>query len=167
MSRPLRVVGDFPFPPERYFEIFFDQAFIEFLQGELDLAQYRLDLLETAGDVWTRKVLVEPRMNLPWIMRKTLGASSISYIETCRWTTGSETLEWEIVTNVLPDKIKINGATVLTHSTTGCSRQVDGAVSVAVPGIGPKMEAKVVNKISDSYESGARLMARYSRRCEV
>jgi hypothetical protein len=162
MAHPLEIAGDFPFSVERYIEVYFDPGFIDYLRENLDVDEYRVELLETRGNKMARTLKVAPRLELPWIVAKALGSKRISYLETSLHHRGTRVIAWNVLTSVLPEKISVAGETVLEPTPNGgCSRSMKGEIAVRFRTVGPRVEEKIVESIKNGYVSGAGLMIDY------
>lgn len=145
--------------PEQYWAIVrnheVDEEMARASNGEYEL------LSETEeGDVLTRRQQIVMKRDLPKPMLKVLGTDNIGYVLETRVNHAHSRSEWTITPLVLPDRVTGAGTAVVTATTGGCRRIIEGDLTVRVPLLGRKMEERLVSDVSESYDRGAKIIAR-------
>lgn len=110
------------------------------------------------GGVRYRKLRITVDRELPAPMKKAIGADRISYDQVTRRKLGSNELTWSISPMVLRDRFKGEGTTKVRSVGDGCRRVISGELSIRVPLLGPKMEQRLVDDVSASYDRAAALI---------
>ncbi len=120
------------------------------------------ELIETNDDGGTRYALkrITLQRDLPGAMKKVIGGEHIVYDqETWRELDGDK-LRWKISPRVLGDRFVGEGTTRVRETATGCERMISGELTVRVPIIGGKMEKRLVDDVSASYERAAQIISK-------
>lgn len=116
------------------------------------------ELVEQRDDDGTRYVRrrITLQRDLPGPMKKVIGGDRITYDQET-WRTGDK-LVWKIAPQVLGDRFSGEGTTKVRSVTDGCERIIAGDLTVRVPLIGGKMEKRLVDDVSSSYERAAQII---------
>lgn len=91
---------------------------------------------------------------LPAIAAKTIGSNRLSWIQNQIMDNSKQHMRWKIS---IPGKdfLQAEGVFYLQITPTGCTRVVDGDVTVKIPLMGRKIEEHICKKLQDSYEKSA------------
>jgi hypothetical protein len=164
VTRSFELSHEFPFSVDRYIDLFFDRAFVEYLSESLDnMDEYRLEILERTPSTNLRTVRVAPRVELPRAVRTLLRGKRIAWLETTSHRVGGRTLEWTILTSVLTEKVRIGGTYVLEGlGAERCRRTVLGEIQVRAYGLAGTIEERIARQMEASYGSGRLRMIAYA-----
>jgi len=146
----LFVQADFPVDPPKCWEVFESEAFQQRLQREANIT---FEVLEDAmeGVVHVRRQRVEPRRELPGFVARLLGGSKLSYVQDSRLDTETQTMDWRVTLDLMPDRVDVSGRTrVVPLPQGGCRRVVDGDIRVRVRLVGSRIETAVVEQFEAS-----------------
>lgn len=145
--------------PEQYWAIVrndeVDHEMARASNGEYELLSEQVD-----GDVLTRRQQIVMKRDLPKPMLKVLGTDRIGYVLETRVNHADSRSDWTITPLVLADRVTGAGVAVVTATTGGCRRVIEGDLTVRVPLLGRKMEERLVSDVSESYDRGAEIIAR-------
>jgi hypothetical protein len=152
----LYVRHEFDCSPERFWELYWDEAFDEALQRG---AAVQREVLEERndGDVLVRRVRFTPDRELPGAVATLLGAKKLVYESENRWDKKTSTMHWKILPTILPGKIDAKGVFRVNPTSRGCEQVVDGNIDVNVMFIGGQIEKAVVGEVEKSYDKTAAL----------
>ena len=114
----------------------------------------------TEGDTRVIVKRVEVNRDIPGPMKKVLGTDRITYDLVVRRPAGSDRQEWSIRPMVLADRFSGSGTTTIKATAGGCVRVIEGELAVRVPLLGGKMEARLVDDVTKSYDVGADVLRR-------
>lgn len=135
----LQVVSDLPGDPALVWEVFEGEEF----QKRLDAATgLRSEVLSTRqeGTVTVRRLRYTSRKELPGIVAKALGSSTLSYEQENRLDAATSELRWVVHLPVIGDRVKAAGTTRITPAAGGSRRVVDGELTISIPLIGGQIE---------------------------
>ena len=90
---------------------------------------------------------------LPTVVQRALGTARLQWFVDEVWRSAAHTVQWRVRFPQLPDAVYASGSALLIPRGTSCERLVKGEVRVAIPVIGGKIEARVVEQLSTAYES--------------
>lgn len=88
---------------------------------------------------------------LPAAMVKVLKTNRIGYELETRIDVARHRATWTITPLVLPDRVHGAGTAVVTPTSDGCLRVIEGDLTIKVPLIGRKMEKRLIAEVSSSY----------------
>ncbi|MFZ5482375.1 MAG: DUF2505 family protein [Myxococcota bacterium] len=159
----IRISHRFPCTAREYWETTRGQAFEDDIRRETETDVTVLERTET-GDVLRERVRISPRKELPAVMQKALGAPRLSYVQEMVSDTARLTIQWNIVMDVMPDKVRCSGTTRFVELPGGCERVIEGEIRVLVPLVGGTMEKHVLDGIVKSYERAAEVARRHIAR---
>jgi hypothetical protein len=155
---------EFPFSADRYVELFFDAGLVDYLRAELkDMHEYRVEILERTPTRYLRTLKVAPRIELPGKLGAILGRKKrIAWLETTSHAVGTPTLDWNILTSLLTEKIQIGGTYVLEDLGPNlCRRAVLGEINVRYMGVGHLVEDHIAGQMEKSFSMGREHMIAY------
>lgn len=116
-----------------------------------------VELRVEGGERYARKRITVDR-DLPPAMQKAIGSKQISYDqETWRPVDGNK-LRWRIDPQVLKGRFVGEGTTRVRDLGGRCERIISGDLQVKVPLVGKKMEKRLVDDVSASYERAAAIV---------
>jgi hypothetical protein len=131
-----------------------DPDFEQRLGGASATAHETIEISVTDSERYARKRVTVQR-ELPAAMQKVIGGQNISYDqETWRALPGNK-LRWSISPNVLRGRFLGEGTTRVRDSGGRCERIISGELTVNIPIVGKKMEKRLVEDVSASYERAA------------
>lgn len=149
-----RLAHRFDCTPTELWSITDDEAFEQRLGKASDSKREKVEDDVTDGVRVVRRRITLQR-ELPGPMRRVVGSNSISYDQITRRAEGANTLEWEIEPMVLQGRFVGRGTTRVVETATGCERIIEGELTIKVPIVGAKMEKRLVDDVSASYEQAA------------
>lgn len=155
---------DFPFSADRYVDLFFDAGLVDYLRDQLtDMDEYRVEILERTDTRNLRTLKVAPRVELPRAIKAMLGRKRrVAWLETTSHEVGARTLNWNILTSVLTEKIKIGGTYILEDlGPAQCRRTVLGEIKVSYMGLGMMVEDHIAGQMEKSFSMGREHMIAY------
>lgn len=146
----LKLEHRFACDPATYWEIATDDAV------EAEGAGKNNGEVETLSDtivngVRTRRQRFTMNRDLPAAITKVLKTDRISYELELRIDEKRHRAEWTITPRVLPDRVKGSGVAVVTPTSDGCLRVIDGELTVKVPLVGRMMEERLIAEVTASY----------------
>ena len=147
----------FPCSPEALWALIDDARYEDQLALATRATRQVLELRHEGGQRVIRRRITAQR-TLPAPMAKLVGAEQITYEQHTARQDGSDTMRWSISPMVMADRVSAQGTTVIRPHAQGCERVISGQVSIAVPVMGAKMEARLVEDIRAGYEEGARIL---------
>lgn len=164
MSVRLDFSHEFPFSADRYVDLFFSRGLVDYLRTELqDMDEYRIEILERTPERSLRTLKVAPRIELPGLLRAMLGRKRrVAWLETTSHQAGTRVLDWNILTSVLTEKVRIGGTYVLEDMGPDlCRRTVLGEIEVRALGIGHRVEAHILGQMEKTFATGREHMIAY------
>lgn len=147
----LNVRYAYPCSPERYWEMYWDDAFDAKLQ---EGSTVQRDVLEETDEngVLTRKLRFTPDTELPSVAAKAIGTKKLVYDQLNVWTRADSLMSWEVLPTFLSaDKFTAKGTFKVVGTPTGCELQIDGDIAVKIRFIGGTIEKQIVAQIDDAY----------------
>ncbi len=152
-----RLTHHFESTPEALWAITDDEAFERRL-GEASKTQ-RVTVADDLIDgerVLRRRITVDRKIPRP--MQRAIGSDAITYDQITRRRPGENVLHWSIEPVVLRGRFTGRGTTRVIVTGDGCDRVIEGELTIRVPLLGPKMERRLVDDVSASYERAAELI---------
>lgn len=148
------IADEFATTPERYWQIFFDDAYNEALFRHLKIGRQVLEMRrEGEGDdlVIHRRQILTPEREVPAIFRK-LVKGAISYTETNVFRARDNRMEVVTIPGFGGDRLTTRGVYRLEVLGPGRVRRIwEGECTCTVPLIGGKIEATIVDEVKASY----------------
>lgn len=95
------------------------------------------------GGVRIQKTEVQRTKDLPAIAAKVLGTKTLTYIQTNRFDVEKNRLVWSVEIPAMGDRLQVSGVTTVTPTPKGCSRLLEGDVSVRVRLVGAAVEKAI------------------------
>lgn len=153
----LKLEHRFACDPETYWEIATQDTV------EAEGAQKNNGEVETLSDtvvdgIRIRRQRFTMNRELPAAITKVLKTDRISYELEMHIDTARYRADWTITPLVLPDRVKGSGVAVVTPTSEGCLRVIDGELSVKVPLVGRMMEERLIAEVTDSYSVTAAII---------
>jgi hypothetical protein len=132
-----------------------------------------------ANNPTTQKVVLEDRNEggrrlrrtrykspLPASAAAAMGRDSMSYELVERWTEGTFLIDWKVIPEMMPEKIKAEGSYSLTDAPGGCTRLIQGVVEVNIPLLGGRIEKAIGEHLTQGYEKAYTFARRWiDERC--
>ncbi|MFT6398844.1 MAG: hypothetical protein ACJAYU_003606 [Bradymonadia bacterium] len=125
-----------------------------------ELSQSTREIIESREEGGERYALkrITLQRELPGPMKRVIGGEQITYDqETWRPVDGNK-LRWKISPKVLAGRFVGEGSTRVREIGGQCERIIAGNLQVNVPLVGKKMEKRLVEDVSASYERAAGLL---------
>ena len=153
-----RIEHIFDAPPEKVWELVWDEGFAEELKEALKLEEYATIEKKEEKDTIIIKRKVTPKVAIPGTIKKFVG-DKISYIEENRIKKGTFSFTWEIKLNTLGDKVDAHGKFwIEPYGTNGAKRIIEGTIKVKISGVGKTIEKMVLSGIKENYDKASELM---------
>lgn len=152
-----RLSHHFDCAPEELWSITDDEVFEQRL-GEASGSKRDKVADSMDGGVRVVRRRITLQRDLPGAMRKVIGTDNISYDQITRRRMGENELTWEIEPMVLQGRFVGRGTTRVVAAGAGCERIIEGELSIRVPIVGSKMEKRLVDDVSASYERAAEIV---------
>lgn len=153
----LKADHTFACPPERFWEIFWDDAYNQALDGaSAATREVTSDTTTNGVRKWTTRVT--PQRELPKAVQKLIGSAKLSYDQHSVLDIAKGTLQWQVVPHVLTDKVKAAGTMTVTATPGGCRRVAEGDITVKVAFVGGQIEKAIVSDVEASYAKAAETM---------
>lgn len=135
----LQLTSDLPGDPALVWEVFEGEEFQRRLDAQTGL---RTEVIETRqeGTVTIRRMRYASRTELPSVVARALGSSTLSYEQENRLDSSTSRLTWVVRIPVLGDRVKASGTTVILAHGSGSRRTVEGEVTISIPLIGGQIE---------------------------
>ncbi len=150
------IVDEFPTTPEKYWEMFFSEAYNEALWNHLDIQREVIEFKrEGEGDseVIRRVQKLTPRRDVPSALRK-LVRDAISYEERNVWRRKDNAMEVVTTPNFFADKFTAKGVYRLEPIGADKLRRIwKASCECRVPLVGGKVEQHVVDEVKRSYQA--------------
>ncbi len=142
--------------PEELWEIFESREFDVRLEEETAV---RREVLEESTDdngVVNKKLRCISLKEMPGVMKKAIGSDHLEFEQTNELDLKESILKWEVVTPFLTDRVEAGGTTRVDEAEGGgCTRNIQGEINIKLPLVGKKMEKKLSENLSESYEKAA------------
>jgi hypothetical protein len=155
---------EFEADPERYWPMFFDDAYNAALYDRLKVKERKV--IEWREDETTiyRSIRVLPERDLPGFMKKLLGGD-LGYTEISTYKKGTNHIDTVVETTLLKDKIDMKILYDLIPLAPGrLQRKIEGDIKVSVPLVGGKIESVVINDMKRSYDVAAQLTGEWLKK---
>lgn len=153
----LNLTHDLNCPPDRYWKLFLDPDWnrASLLEG-LGFVSCETLRFEKVGSVQHRHTLIEPKLDLPDLVRRALG-SRLLYTEKGTFDDADRTWRWVITLDALGDKVRLSGHTrVEPLGADRCRRQSFVSIEVSMFGVGGAVDrAASANLVRDWDRSAA------------
>lgn len=157
----------FPVSKNRYMEIYLDPLFEQYILEHSNLKKRQILKENRDGDVLKRTVKVCSGVELPAVLKRTVGGQEMCYIEEATIYVAECRTDWLIEPNYLGHKIVASGHTIVHgRGDTQCEREIIGSIEVKIPFIGKVAEKFIIDSIKNTYKDTARLFKEYVRRID-
>lgn len=155
-----RISHRFPVSPRAYWDGTrdpdLDQRMAE--AGEIDVQVLER---QREGTRLVERLRVSPRQELPGLAQKALGTSRFSYVQVVESDDADMRTTWQVLPDVLADKVSCRGTSRVVEAAGGCERVIDGEIKVAVPLVGSSIEKVVLEQLQRSYDRAADVIRRH------
>jgi hypothetical protein len=149
----VRIEDAFATTPSHYWDMFFSEDYNRGLWPALDIG-WQLVRLERsgAGDelVIQREQILTPRRELPGFMRRFV-QDALTYREFNVFEARYGSMQVRTVPNVLADRLTSVGTYSVRAGNSGVVRVFEGDVECAIPLVGGRIAAQIVEEIRESY----------------
>ncbi len=147
----LNATATFPAPVQTVLETFLTPEFDRRLEAATKV-RYEVLSEHREGTVEVRRLKFISGTELPGLVAKALGSSTLSYEQVNRLDRASGRLEWEVHVPVLGSTLHCRGVTTcVAQPGGGTARVLDGEINVRIPLVGGKVEELVGAEFSKSY----------------
>jgi hypothetical protein len=156
MTMRFTMTHDFDCDPQTLWDIFESPEFDKRLERE---SQVRREVLNksTEGDLEVTHLLCTSLKEMPAPMAKALGTKSFVFEQVGKLNRKANVLRWEVIPSVLKDRISASGTTRITPRDSGCTRTIEGEISIRLPIVGKAMEEKLAGNVQESYARAAEI----------
>lgn len=161
MTRPIYCRHSFACSPERFWEIYWDPEFNTELRETIGLRELTLLSEEHFDDRIERVVRTVPDRELPAAVRRVARGAGPGYNETRIWWKERRLMQWSVVSDLMPDRVRCSGYLRALEEDGGCYRELDGSVGVSVMGIGGVLERTIAADVVAGFETSAALVRRW------
>ena len=146
-------------PADRFYEeVFLNEDFNRRMYNE-ELG-FGYELLEWNEATGRRRSRIEPKVEVPAVIRKVLG-DSVSFVEEGTYEKSTHRYDFRVVPNTLAEKIKITGDMVLQAQGEHCLRLVNFDIQAKIFGVGKVLESFIQKSTCDRYDQTAEFTNRY------
>ena len=150
------IVDEFPTTPDKYWEMFFSDAYNEALWKHLDIEREVLEFRregEGESEVIHRVQRLTPKRDVPSALRK-LVKDAISYEERNVWRRADNAMSVVTIPNFFADKFTAKGVYKLEPVGSDKLRRIwKASCECRVPLVGGKVEKHVVDEVKRSYQA--------------
>lgn len=155
-----RISHRFPVSPRAYWDGTRDPALDQRMAeaGEIDV-----QVLERRreGTRTHDRSRVSPRKELPSVAQRALGTARFSYVQVVESDDDHMSTTWQVLPDVLPDKVTCRGTSRVVDAPGGCERVIEGEIKVAVPLVGGAIEKVVLEQLEKSYDRAADVVRKH------
>ena len=148
------ITGEFATTPEKYWEMFFDDAYNDALWPFLAIGREQLKLERQGtgdGEVITRVQRLTPERELPGFMQKVV-SGAVAYTETNVFHRATSLMEVKTEPSYLSDKILASGTyEVRPKGDKGCVRIWKARCDCKLMLVGKKIEEHIIEEVRRSY----------------
>lgn len=156
----LHLEHDFDCSADRYWEVAEGGEIEDELAAAGGATHEELDRRSDERETYVRKRITAKR-DIPAAMKKVLGTDSISYEMEVWRDKATNKGRWKITPMVLQGRFEGGGTVEFRERPGGVTRVISGDLSVKVPLIGKKMEQRLVDDVSASYERTTAVIRRH------
>lgn len=153
----LKLEHRFACSPETYWKIA-TQADVEQEGSRRNDGEIETISDEESDGIRIRRQRFVMNRELPAAMVKVLKTERIGYELETRIDVARHRAEWTITPLVLPDRVQGAGVAVVTPTSDGCLRIIEGDLTIKVPLLGRKMEERLIAEITTSYNTTAEVI---------
>jgi hypothetical protein len=150
------IEDDFETTVERYWEMFFDEAYNTALFKHLKITRVVEEVTrEGEGEelIMRRRLLLTPQREVPKLMKK-IAKGAIQYREHNVFTQRTQTLTVRIEPSFMADKFVSTGRYLVSAlDSTRVRRTFHGEISCRVPLLGGRIEKHIHGEVVDSYRA--------------
>jgi hypothetical protein len=155
-----RISHRFPVSPRAYWDGTRDP---DLDQRMADAGEIDVQVLERRrdGPRLLERLRVSPRKELPGLAQRALGTARFTYVQVVESDDDRMGTTWQVLPDVLPDKVTCRGTARVVDAPGGCERIIDGEITVAVPLVGGSIEKVVLEQLEKSYDRAAEVIRRH------
>lgn len=155
-----RISHRFPVSPRAYWDGTRDP---DLDQRMADAGEIDVQVLERRrdGPRLLERLRVSPRKELPGLAQRALGTARFTYVQVVESDDDRMGTTWQVLPDVLPDKVTCRGTARVVEAPGGCERIIDGEITVAVPLVGGSIEKVVLEQLEKSYDRAAEVIRRH------
>ena len=147
-----KFVHDVNADPERFWEVFFDDAYNQAVYKYVNVKERQFLDLQDDGVLKTWKLRVFPQRDLPDFVKKVV-KGDLGYIEHGSMKKGSNRIESRIEPTLFKDKTKISASFSIEPIAPGKVRRTfEGDVEVSFPLVGGKVEKLILADMEKAYD---------------
>jgi hypothetical protein len=150
------IVDEFPTTPDKYWDMFFSDAYNDALWKHLDIERQVIEFRregEGASEVIHRTQKLTPRRDVPSALRK-LVKDAISYEERNVWRRADNAMQVVTIPNFFADKFTAKGVYELRPVGPDKLQRIwKASCECRVPLVGGKVEKHVVEEVKRSYQA--------------
>lgn len=150
--------------PEKFWEMFWDDAFDEVLRASSTVKRELIEQREEAGGVILRRIRFTPERELPGPAASLIGSTKLVYEQENRYDPRASALHWRVLPTFLPGRFDAAGKFEVKPTATGCEQLITGEVKVNVTFIGGTIEKAICAEIEGAYEKTASAARDWLRR---
>jgi hypothetical protein len=149
--------------PERLWDLVLDEGY----QAAIDQrAALNREVLESRAtpDGRFHRIRFVPERSLPSAMQKVLGTERLSYVQEQTWRARDHSMRWRVILDAqaVASRFKSGGDfKIQARAGDTCERVVAGEVSIAVPIMGGRMEKKIIDELTASYQRAAEVTVEF------
>lgn len=159
----MKLTHHFSCSPERLWQITESDAFEARLAEASSSARALMEQRREADGTRYLRRRITAKRTLPAPMVKVLGTDQISYDQETWHKENAPVLRWRILPQVLQGRFHGEGTTTVAATAEGCSRTIEGELTIKVPLVGGQMEKKLVEDVSRSYDRAAEIIRQMLR----
>lgn len=145
----------FPCNVDEIWALVHSDRYISAIDGAAGLTRVLLDD-QVVRDERVQRIQFIPDRTLPAAAQRAMGMEKLIYVQVQRWRERDHTMRWTVELTGLESKFSSRGDLAFQQRAKGqCIRFVNGDVRVNVPLIGGRIEKKIVEDVTSSYERAA------------
>ncbi len=145
---------DFDTTPQRYWEVFFDDAYNRGLYARLKIGREVLEITRDGeGDslVVRQRVKLTPEREVPGLIKKFV-KGALTYTEQSVYTAKTGTMEVVTIPGFMADSLTTRGLYRVEAVASGKVRRTwDGEIQCKIPLIGGKVERTIADEVTAGY----------------
>lgn len=156
------ITHEIPCSAETFWKVFFDKEFNETLfLKELRFPEFRVEEARDTDTTIFRRVVGQPKMDLPGPIAKLLG-SSFKYSEDGTFDKATKIWRWKMTPSTLADKLRNEGTMRIEAIGENRVRRIaEIIVEAKIFGIGGLMESTTEKELRNGWEKSAEFMRKW------
>ncbi len=132
---------------------------VEFDRALALASQVEFEPLERRGNV--ERSRVTQIGELPAVAQKALGARKFQYVQEVEEREAEHATHWNILPDVMADRVICSGTTKIRASAEGCERVVSGTITVKIPLVGGTIERYIGETVQTGYQRAESTIRRF------